>query len=253
MSKRTLDGLGTQSGLSVTTKLSLSRRQFIAGTGTAVAVSTLPGCVDTDGTDYGVPPEVPVSPFGKDSTALEVTEGLDLTGKTALITGCNSGLGYETMRVLALRGATVIGAARTLEKAQIACDSIETNAAIPVACELGDLQSVVDCGTLVRQLGLPIDMLILNAGIMALPELEQINGIEKHLFVNHLGHFVLTNQVLPNVLQAEAGRVVVVSSSGHSFAPEAGIEFDNLPVSRAMSPGRCTVNRSWRMACSRWS
>ena len=205
----------------------LSRRRFIAGSGAVVAASSLSGCIDTDGNDFGVPPEVPVSPFGKTSTALEVTEGLDLSGKVALVTGCNSGLGYETMRVLALRGATVIGAARTAEKAQLACDSIEGNA-IPVVCELADLQSVADCGAVVRELGLPIDMLILNAGIMALQELEQVNGIEKHFFVNHLGHFVLANQVMSQVLLSEQGRVVVLSSSGHSFAPESGIEFDNL-------------------------
>ena len=70
---------------------------------------------------------------------------------------------------------------------------------------LRDLQSVADCGAVVRELGLAIDMLILNAGIMALPEPEQINGIEKHFFVNHLGHFVLANQLLPQVLQAEPG------------------------------------------------
>ncbi len=213
----------------------LNRRQFLAGTGSAVAVGSIGGCVDTDGDDFGVPEGVPVSAFDKNSTALEVTEGLDLTGKTALITGCNSGLGYETMRVLALRGATVIGAARTAEKAQVACDSIDGEA-IPVVCELGDLQSVADCGTAVRDLDRPVDMLILNAGIMALQELEQIDGIEKHFFVNHLGHFVLANQVLPAVLRAPAGRVVVLSSSGHSFAPEAGIEFDNLSGERDYQP-----------------
>lgn len=213
----------------------LSRRHFIAGTGTVAAVSLLPGCVDTGGEDYGIPAGVPLSSFTKDSTALEVTEGLDLTGQTALITGCNSGLGYETMRVLALRGATVIGAARTAEKAQIACDSIEGKA-IPVVCELSDLQSVADCGAVVRQLNLPIDMLILNAGIMALPELGQVDGVEKHFFVNHLGHFVLANQVLPQVLKADKGRVVVLSSSGHSFASDEGIEFDNLSGELEYSP-----------------
>ncbi len=213
----------------------LSRRHFIAGTGTVAAVSLLPGCSPSEGEDYGVPEGVPLSEFTKESTALEVTEGLDLTGKTALVTGCNSGLGYETMRVLALRGATVIGAARSAEKAKTACDSIEGKA-IPVVCELSDLQSVADCGAAVRKLDLPIDMLILNAGIMALPELEQVNGIERHFFINHLGHFVLANQVLPQVLKADKGRVIVLSSSGHSFAPDAGIEFDNLSGERDYSP-----------------
>ena len=69
-------------------------------------------------------------------------------------------------------------------------------------------------------------MLILNAGIMSLPELEQVNGIEKQFFVNHIGHFALTSHLLDQVKAAPQGRVVIVSSSGHAFAPEAGIEFD---------------------------
>jgi len=209
------------------TKNALSRRQFLVAGTAATAVTAVPGCVDTEGTDFGIPEGVPLSNFGKDSTAEQVTEGLDLSGKTALITGCNSGLGYETMRVLALRGATVIGAARTAEKAEKACASIEGDT-IPVVCELSDLDSVVACGETVTALGKPIDMLILNAGIMALPELKQVNGLEMHFAVNHIGHFVLANRVLPLVLKADEGRVVVLSSSGHSFAPEDGIPFDNL-------------------------
>ena len=212
----------------------ISRRQFIAASTGAAAVSALPGCVNTDGDDRGRPEGVPLSSFNKESTALEVTEGLDLTGKTAFITGCNSGLGFETMRVLALRGATVIGAARTEEKAATACESIDGDT-IPVVAELSQLDSLVTCGEAVRAMNRPIDMLILNAGIMALPELEQVDGIEKHFYVNHLGHFVLANRLLPQVLQAQ-GRVVVVSSSGHTFAPPAGIEFDNLSGERDYEP-----------------
>jgi NAD(P)-dependent dehydrogenase (short-subunit alcohol dehydrogenase family) len=166
---------------------------------------------------------------------MEVTDGLDLTGMTALITGCNSGLGYETMRVLSLRGANIIGAARTLDKAAEAVATLD-GPATPVACELGDLDSVAACGKTVQSLGVPIDMLILNAGIMALPELEQINGIEKQFFVNHIGHFVLTSYLLPQVTAAAQGRIVVVSSSGHSFAPEGGIDFSNLSGERDYSP-----------------
>lgn len=213
----------------------ISRRKFLLGSGSVVAAGTLPGCVDTDGEDYGRPEGVPLSNFDKTSTAEEVTAGLDLSGKTALITGCNSGLGYETMRVLVARGATVIGAARTMEKAQIACDSVD-GTAIPVVCELSDLASVASCGDAVAALDMPVDMLILNAGIMALQELEQVDGIEKHFFVNHLGHFVLTNRVLPAVLRADKGRVIVLSSSGHSMAPDVGIEFDNLSGEREYEP-----------------
>jgi len=212
-----------------------NRRHFLLGATATAAVTALPGCSNPDAQTDERPPGVPVGPFGQKSTAMEVTEGLDLSGRTALITGCNSGLGFETMRVLALRGAQVIGAARTLESATAACAKVAGNA-IPVACELSDLASVAACGATVRGLGMPLDMLILNAGIMALPELEQVNGIERQFFVNHIGHFALTSHLLDQVLAAGQGRVVVVSSSGHSFAPEAGIEFDNLSGERDYSP-----------------
>jgi NAD(P)-dependent dehydrogenase (short-subunit alcohol dehydrogenase family) len=166
---------------------------------------------------------------------MDVVEGLDLSGKTAFITGCNSGLGYETARVLSLQGATIIGAARTLEKAENACASF-AGEAIPVVCELSELESVAACGKSVQKIGIPVDMLILNAGIMGLPELEQINGIERQFFVNHIGHFALTSYIVDQVVAAPQGRVVVVSSSGHSFAPEAGIEFDNLSGERDYEP-----------------
>jgi WW domain-containing oxidoreductase len=137
--------------------------------------------------------------------------------------------------VLSAQGATIIGAARTLEKAETACNSL-SGPAIPVVCELGDLESVAAAGEAVKSVGAPIDMLILNAGIMALPELEQINGIEKQFFVNHIGHFTLTSHVIDQVAAAPQGRVVVVSSSGYSFAPESGIEFDNLSGERDYDP-----------------
>jgi NAD(P)-dependent dehydrogenase (short-subunit alcohol dehydrogenase family) len=213
----------------------ISRRHFIAGATGVAAVSTLPGCSSPDAQNGERPAGVPVGPFDANSTALEVTEGLDLTGMTAFITGCNSGLGYETMRVLSLRGANIIGAARTLEKAETACASID-GPATPVVCELSDLESIRACGEQVQAMGMPIDMLILNAGIMSLPELEQVNGIEKQFYVNHIGHFALTSYLTDQVIAAPQGRVVVVSSSGHSFAPDAGIEFDNLSGERDYDP-----------------
>ncbi len=213
----------------------LNRRQFLTSTSAVVVTSTMPGCFNPDAQTGERPAGVPVSPFGPESTALDVTEGLDLSGKTALITGCNSGLGFETMRVLSLRGANIIGAARTLEKAQAACAELD-GPATPVACELSDLASVAACGKTIREIGIPIDMLILNAGIMALPELEQVNGIEKQFFVNHIGHFALTSYLMDQVKAAEQGRIVIVSSSGHTFAPESGIEFDNLSGEREYSP-----------------
>jgi len=209
----------------------LSRRGFIAGASGLAIASTVPGCGNPDQQSGASPEGVPISQFGPNSTSMDVVAGLDLSGQTALITGCNSGLGYETARVLSAQGATIIGAARTLEKAETACNSL-SGPAIPVVCELGDLESVAAAGEAVKSVGAPIDMLILNAGIMALPELEQINGIEKQFFVNHLGHFTLTSHLIDQVMAAPQGRVVVLSSSGYSFAPETGIEFDNLSGER---------------------
>lgn len=212
-----------------------SRRRLLTGAAAATATAALPACSNPDEQPDERPPGVPVGPFGAESTALEVTEGLDLTGRTAFITGCNSGLGFETMRVLALRGVHVIGAARTLEKAEQACATV-SGRTTPVVCELTELDSVAACGATVRALGLPLDMLILNAGIMALPELEQVNGIEKQFYVNHVGHFALASQLIGRVREAEQGRVVVLSSSGHQFAPEQGIPFDNLSGERGYEP-----------------
>ena len=181
----------------------------------------------------GKPP--PPSPFGFASTAEAVTAGLDLTGKTAFVTGCNSGLGLETMRVLALRGAHVIGAARTLEKAQKACAGVEGRTT-PVAVELTDFDTIVAAAAEVRRTTDAIDMLILNAGIMALPELETVNGVERQFAVNHLGHFLLTEHLLPVVTAAPAGRVVVVSSGAHRWAGEEGLDLDNLDGSKGYDP-----------------
>lgn len=99
------------------------------------------------------------------TTAEEITSGLNLSGKTAVITGCNSGVGLETMRVLALRGAHVIGTARTIEKGRQACARIKGRAT-PVVLELSDFSSVVACARDIRKMNVSIDMLILNAGIM---------------------------------------------------------------------------------------
>jgi NAD(P)-dependent dehydrogenase (short-subunit alcohol dehydrogenase family) len=160
------------------------------------------------------------------STAEEVTAGLDLAGMTAVVTGCNSGLGLETMRVLALRGAHVIGTARTIEKGREACASV-TGKTTPVVLELSDFDSVVACAAAIQKLNVAIDMLILNAGIV-LRRLEQVNGLEKQFVVNHLGHFILTNRLLDRVRAARQGRVVVVGSGLHQRAPEGGIQFDDL-------------------------
>lgn len=203
------------------------RRQFCKLAAAAVLLPAIGGC----GRRIEPDPEVPQSPFDEDSTALQVTGSLDLEGRIMVVTGCNSGIGFETMRALAARGAYVVGTGRTLEKAQAACRQVR-GVTTPVALELSDFDSVVACAEAIRSLNSPVDALICNAGMRG-DALELVNGIEKHFVVNHLGHFVLVNRLLDRLFYADQGRVVVVASrSAYKSAPAAGIEFDNLDGSR---------------------
>ncbi len=205
----------------------IKRRQLIQFSAATAALPLLPAC-DGGGPVVTADARYPTGPFGAQSTAEEVTVGLDLHGQTALVTGCNSGLGYETMRVLALRGAHVIGTGRTVEKAEKACASI-TGETTPVALELSDFESAVACAQTVRGMGVNLDMVICNAGINTFGELELVAGIERMFVVNFLGHFVLVNQLLPQMVAAGTGRIVNVGSrSGYTQAPSVGIDFDNL-------------------------
>jgi NAD(P)-dependent dehydrogenase (short-subunit alcohol dehydrogenase family) len=173
------------------------------------------------------------SGFGYGTTAEEVTAGLDLTGKTYVVTGINSGLGLETARVLALRGARVFGTARTIEKATEALKPFA--GAVGFACELADPKSVRASVAAIHTAlgGAKIDGLICNAGIMALPKNEQAFGIDLQLFTNHIGHFIFVEGLLGDL--ADNGRVVMLSSSAHTMAPKGGIEFDNLSGARDYS------------------
>jgi len=175
------------------------------------------------------------SGFGYASTASDVTSGIDLSGKRALITGVNSGLGAETARVLAERGAHIVGAARTLEKAEAALSAIGGNST-PVACELSDLSSVAECAKAVSGLSEPLDIVICNAGIMALAKLETIHGVERQFFTNHIGHFTLVTGLLESL--TDDARVVMLSSAGHKLAPKGGVEFDNLSGAAGYSKWR---------------
>ena len=164
------------------------------------------------------------SGFGHNSTAEQVSDGLDLTGRRYLITGSNSGLGLETARVLALRGATVLAAARTAQKAEATCAQI-AGSVEPVACELSSPDSVRACVSQLQKQA-PLDGIITNAGIMALPKRALLHGQERQFFVNHIGHFILVTGLLDQ-LSAD-GRVICLSSSAHTRPPKGGIVFDDL-------------------------
>lgn len=219
----------------------LNRRQLLQG---AVAGALLPVVPACGAPAAGAPTPAfpgarpaPIGPFDEDSTAEDVTAGMDLSGRNALVTGVTSGIGLETMRVLALRGAHVLGTGRTLEKAQRACASVQ-GPTTPLALELEDWDAIVACAEEVRRMGPPLDMLICNAGLMGLAEREQVRGIEKHFAVNHLGHFILVNRLMDRVQAAPAGRVVVVGSRAYRSAAPEGIEFDNLAGDRDYDPQR---------------
>jgi NAD(P)-dependent dehydrogenase (short-subunit alcohol dehydrogenase family) len=173
------------------------------------------------------------SGFGYASTADEVTRGLDLHAKTFLLTGCNSGLGRETLRVLTVRGARVVATARSLDKASQACADV-SGATLPLGCDLGDPASVQACVAQIKAEGIQLDAIVCNAGIMALPKLEQLHGYEKQFFTNHIGHFALVTGLLTEL--TPEGRVVMVSSDAHRRAPREGIQFDNLSGERGYRP-----------------
>ena len=220
--------------------MKIRRRTFLGMTAAFAAAPTLSACGGYD----RVPVEgVPRSSFGKDATAEQVTEGIDLKGKYAVVTGCTSGIGYETMRVLAKRGATVFGTSRSLERATAAGKSV-VGMTIPLRLDLSDFESVVECAEQIRSINMPIDMLVLNAGYRGGGNRRVLlNGIEKHFLVNHLGHFLLFNQLADRLYYAWQGRVVVVASrAAYRTVPDSGIQFEDLEMisnySDALAYGR---------------
>ncbi len=202
------------------------RRRFLMVSGAAIAGMTLPGC---GGVDKIATPGVPRSEFDADSTAEDVTAGIDLGGRMALVTGCTSGIGFETMRVLCLRGAHVIGTSRSLERAREACRRVHGFTS-PAQLELSDYDSIVALANEVRAINAPLDILVCNAGYLGgSGERQLVNGIEKHFAVNHLGHYVLVNRLLGRLYMSQQGRIAVVASrAAYTRAPDAGIEINNL-------------------------
>lgn len=161
------------------------------------------------------------SGFGFQTTADEIVAGLDLSGHTALVTGATSGLGFETARVLASRGAHVLVGGRSSAKAEEAIMAIRQHTTggklTAVNCALESLSDVEVCVSVVRDISKHLDLLMLNAGIAWVNQPTRTpDGFEKTMGVNHLAHFHLTSLVLPLLLAADQPRVVVLSSSAAS-------------------------------------
>ncbi|HEY1702577.1 MAG TPA: oxidoreductase [Trebonia sp.] len=169
-----------------------------------------------------------LSGFGRTSTATDVLKGIDLTGRTAIVTGGYSGLGLATTEALARAGATVVVAAKRPEAArrQLA-DTPGTEVAV---LDLADLASVRAFAEEFTGFGRPLDILVNNAGVLATSERRVRPGWEIHFAVNYLGHYALTNLLWPALTVAPGGaRVVTVSSRGHKGYP---VNFDDIMSAR---------------------
>jgi NAD(P)-dependent dehydrogenase (short-subunit alcohol dehydrogenase family) len=164
-----------------------------------------------------------MSAFGWSSTTDEVLAGKDLSGLTVFVTGANSGLGQETARAMAAKGAHVVMAGRDSAKLDEAVAAI--TASVPdarletIICDLGNLAQLRACGAEARSRLAKIDLLINNAGVMACPFSHTADGFEMQFGTNHLGHFALTAELLPLIERGSAKRIVNLSSRGHHFSP----------------------------------
>lgn len=162
------------------------------------------------------------------------TDVPDQRGRLAIVTGSNTGLGYDTARVLAGRGAAVVMAVRDTVKGEAAATRIRQlspGAEVTVRkLDLGSLDSVRSAGAELAADYPRIDLLINNAGVMYPPKQTTVDGFELQFGTNHLGHFALTGLLLPNLLDVDGSRVVVVASLAHNIRAE--INFDDLQWER---------------------
>jgi NAD(P)-dependent dehydrogenase (short-subunit alcohol dehydrogenase family) len=167
------------------------------------------------------------SPFGFSTTAAEVIDGVDLSGKTAIVTGGASGIGIETVRALAGAGAAVTIAARRPDAAaEIAQQLTQQTGGPEIAVRALDIADQASVHRFVDEWTGPVDLLVNNAGILATPELTRTpEGWELQLATNHLGHAALTLGLHDALAAGGGARVVVVSSSGHLYSP---VVFDDL-------------------------
>lgn len=182
--------------------------------------------------------------FGFTSTTSDVLKDISLTGKRVLITGVSAGLGIETARALVAVGADVTGTARDLDKAAKVKSSLQETAhpmsgsfeIIPL--DLADLENVNACVESLVSQGKPFDIIIANAGVMAMPEGRTRNGIETQMGTNWLGHFALLRGITP--LLREGSRVVILSSAAHHISDVDldDINFEHSPYDKWLSYGR---------------
>lgn len=171
--------------------------------------------------------------FGADTTTDEVLQGLDLEGRQALVTGASTGLGEETARALASKGAKVTLAVRDPAKGEAAAERIRKSTGNPDIDVAQVELSVPDSVRAFARKWLaehgPLHLLINNAGVMACPLARTVEGWEMQFATNHLGHFLLTNLLAPALKAGAPGRIVNLSSAGHRFSD---VHFDDIHFNR---------------------
>jgi NAD(P)-dependent dehydrogenase (short-subunit alcohol dehydrogenase family) len=164
-----------------------------------------------------------MSRFDGASTTDQVTEGVSLQGKCAVVTGASSGLGLETCRVLAAAGATVLMVARNKDTLEAAAEEIRQQQPearlLTQIMDLADVDSVRSAAAVILQQADKIQLLINNAGVMACPLMRTAQGFEMQFGTNHLGHFLLTGLLSPALINGSPSRVINLSSAGHKFGP----------------------------------
>ena len=196
--------------------------------------------------------------YGAKTTAKEVVAGIDLSGKSAIVTGGGSGIGIETARALAGAGATVTLAVRDVQAAESVAQDIRatesTNDVHVAALDLTDLGSI---DAFVSNWHGPLEILVNSAGVMHTPEERTKYGWELQFATNHMGHFALTTGLKDALVSAEGARVVSVSSSGHKSSPVVfeDIMFENREYDPRKAYGQAkTANVLFAVELtSRWS
>lgn len=204
--------------------------------------------------DVAVADQVPTgSGFDRHSTGLEALDGVDVSGLTAVVTGGYSGIGLETTRALAAKGARVVVPVRSPDKAAAGLEGIEGDVQT-AAMDLGDVASIRSFADDVAARFTGLDLLINNAGIMACP-LDRVGpGWESQFGINHMGHFALTRSLLPLLSKQPGARVVTLSSTGHKASDIrwSDIQFETEEYDKWQAYGQSkTANALFANALSR--
>lgn len=199
------------------------------------------------------------SGYGSGSKANDIARDLkeNITGKVCIITGCNryiciqiikhdircSGIGRETVQALSMQGMKVIMACRNLEKCNNTIQELQHKSKvpldlIPMTCDLSSFASIRSFAAAFIELNLSLHVLINNAGVMFGPLTYTVDGHENQFGTNYLGHFLLTELLVPKLIESAPSRVIHLSSFAHKWCPPEGIRFDDLRSEKSYDPAQ---------------